>query len=773
MKALAVRGAVVLAVQWCLLSLGCSGTPPNPLPLAPADGGRVTDGGTEDAGTRDGGAGDGGTGDGGAEDGGVETPDAGPTFGLDARPSNPTCIAPARPVEKTGVTTRRAFSKLSFSQPLLALQAPGDASRVFVVQRGGIVRVFPNDETVESDTVFVDLRDRVNAAAGGEAGLLGLAFHPRFATNGEVFISYTGFRDRNARTGLTSYISRFKVASGGATLDAGSEQILLSEDQPYSNHNGGNIAFGPDGFLYIGFGDGGNAGDPGNRAQDLTHRLGKMLRIDVDGAAPGANPPYAIPSTNPFRGGGGRPEIYAWGFRNPWRWSFDRATGEMWMGDVGQNELEEVNRIVLGGNYGWRIKEANKCYNASTCSSAGLIDPVVQYEHSQGVAITGGYVYRGTTIPSLVGRFLFGDFSSGRIWAVTADAAGQPTMLPLLDTSLSISSFGELVDGELLVLDYSGSLHKLVPSEPASPSTFPQKLSATGCVDASDPRKPAPGLIPFDVNSPLWSDGAGKERYFAVPDGKTVRIAEDGDWVFPEGSVLMKTFLLGGKRVETRLMMRHPDGSWGGYTYEWDEAQTDATLLPASKTLQVGGQSWYFPSRAECLQCHTPAAGFSLGPETGQLNRDLTYPATGRVANQLRTLAHIGLFEAPLPGEPSTLVRYPVPTEAGPVDVRARAYLHSNCSHCHRPQGPGRGPADFRFSTPFSQVGVCNVAPQQGSAGLTDPLLVAPGDPSRSVLSARIHALDVWRMPPLGTRVVDAEGAAVVDAWITSLSVCP
>ncbi|HEX8706475.1 MAG TPA: PQQ-dependent sugar dehydrogenase [Myxococcaceae bacterium] len=689
-------------------------------------------------------------------------------YGLDERPSNTTCLARERPVENTGVSTQLVFPNLRFSQPVFALQAPGDGSRVFVVERGGIVRVFANDNATTTASNFIDINARVNAEAGGEAGLLGMAFHPNFATNREVFLSYTGF---GGPTDLRSVISRFKSNDNGATLDPASEEILLTIDQPYTNHNGGGIAFGPDGFLYIGMGDGGSGGDPQNYAQNLNSLLGKFLRIDVNGAKP-----YAIPATNPFRGGGGRPEIFAWGLRNPWRWSFDRATGELWAGDVGQGALEEVDRIVLGGNYGWRIKEGDQCYNPRTgCSSAGLIDPIVQYPRTEGVSITGGYVYRGTAIPPLVGRFIYGDYGSGRIWAVAnhpTTGAAVPQLL--VDTSLGIGSFGEMLDGEVLVVDLNGGrLHKLVPSGTQLPVTFPQKLSETGCVDAANPQRPASGLIPYDVNAPLWSDGAAKERFLALPDGQSIRVGADGDWELPIGTVLVKTFFLGAKRVETRLFMRHTDGTWSGYSYEWDEAQTDATLLPANKSRQVGNQTWYYPSRAECLQCHTGAAGHSLGLETGQLNRDLTYVSTQRISNQLATFEHIGLFEAPLGAAPDSLTRYPVPTGGDSLELRARAYLHSNCASCHRPNGTGRGPADFRFSTPLAQASFCGTTPQQGSLGVTDARLLAPGAPARSVLSLRMHALDANRMPPLASRVKDTEGVGLVDAWISSLTACP
>lgn len=695
-----------------------------------------------------------------------QNPPATAPYGLDVRPSNTTCMARERPVENTGVTTQQVFSRLTFTQPVVVVQAPGDDSRVFVVERGGVVRVFANDNAVATASNFINIASRVNSATGLETGLLGMAFHPQFATNREVFLSYTGY---GGATGLRSVISRFKSNDNGATLDPNSEEILLTVEQPYNNHNGGGIAFGLDGYLYIGLGDGGASGDPQNYSQNLNSLLGKFLRIDVNGTKP-----YAIPATNPLHAGGGEPEIYAWGLRNPWRWSFDRATGELWAGDVGQGALEEVDRIVLGGNYGWRIKEADQCYDPRPCNGAGLIEPIVQYPRTEGASITGGYVYRGTAIPALVGRFIYADFVTGRIWAVGNDpitGAARPQLLA--GTSLGISTFGELTDGELLVADFNGGqLYKLVPTGTQPPDTFPQKLSETGCVDPSNPRKPAPGLLPYDVNAPLWSDGAAKERYLGLPDGKQIRVNADGDWDLPIGTVLMKTFFVGLRRVETRLFMRHPDGTWGGYSYEWDDAQKDATLLPANKIRQVGPQTWYYPSRAECLRCHTGAAGFSLGLETGQLNRDFYYVTTKRTSNQLATFEHMGLFEGPLPAQEAR-ERYTAPMGEEGVEQRARAYLHANCSFCHRPNGTGRGPQDLRFSTPLAQANLCNAVPQEGDLGITNARLLIPGDPARSILSVRMHSPGASRMPPLGSRVEDTAATTLVDFWISSLKACP
>ncbi|WP_255207797.1 PQQ-dependent sugar dehydrogenase [Myxococcus sp. AM009] len=699
-----------------------------------------------------------------APDGGG--PDAHALFGLDVRPANPTCVAPPRPPDPAGATLSRAFPELSFTQPLFALQAPGDSRRIYVVERGGRVRMFDKDAAPPTSSVVIDLSGQVNIEHD-ETGLLGMAFHPAFATNGQVFLSYVG---NNAMGGLRSYIVRYLSPDGGATLDPASAEVVLEQDQPFSFHNGGHLAFGPDGFLYFAFGDGGGRVDPNQTAQNPELLLGKMLRLDVDSARP-----YAIPPTNPYATSGGRKEIYATGFRNPWRWSFDRSTGALWLGDVGEKLLEEINRVELGGNYGWSILEGTECARGSGCGTAGLTPPVAVYGRTEGVSITGGYVYRGAAVPALSGKYVFGDFGSGRIWTLPGDAVPGAAAVPqvLVTTPLSIASFAELNDGELLVVDFAGGgLHRIHASTPPAPGgeAFPALLSVTGCVDPANANLPSAGLIPYGVNAPLWSDGAQKERFLGVPDGTVMTVGPEGVLDAPPGTVTVKTFLLGGKRVETRLFMRHPDGTWAGYTYEWNEAGTDATLLETGKVKTVGAQTWTYPSRGECMQCHNATAGFVLGLEVAQLNGDFEYPG-GRIASQLRTLEHIGVLTLPAPVE--QLPRMPTYTGPEPVEARARAYLHANCAVCHRPNGLGRGESDLRYATSLAAAKICGVAPQQGELGVPGAMLVTPGDPSKSVLSRRMHSLSMTRMPPLASAVEDTEGAGLVDAWITSLPACP
>ncbi len=377
------------------------------------------------------------------------------------------------------LAVERVFPNVTFSLPVAMLQRPGDSTRWYVVEQDGLVKTFPNDPTVTAAMVtpFIDLRAEVASAsegAGAEMGLLGMAFHPDFGTDNRVFLSYTAVDPTRI-----SRITEFRSNDGGLTLDPGTRRVLMTVQQPEANHNGGHIAFGDDRFLYIGFGDGGGSGDQhgqfGN-GQLLTTLLGKILRIDVSTATG-----YGIPIGNPFvssttqcgvsgSGPANCPEIFAWGFRNPWRWSFDRTTDELWVGDVGQGSFEEAGIVRLGGNYGWRCREAAHPFSSS-CGPANpsdLIDPVVEYGRTVGQSSTGGYVYRGTAIPALQGRYVFGDFATGNIWNIARETT--PTLnvtnpipsAPVLDTTLQISSFAEGSDGELYVLDYAnGTIQRI------------------------------------------------------------------------------------------------------------------------------------------------------------------------------------------------------------------------------------------------------------------------------------------------------------------------
>lgn len=346
-----------------------------------------------------------------------------------------------------------AYPALRFTQPLLFAPVEDGSGNAVVVERTGRIRIFADRADASVSTVFLDLRSRI-FTKGQEQGLLGLAFDPEYATNGYFYVNYT--------TVDSTVIARYRRSDADpAVADPASGMVLLTFKQPYANHNGGHMAFGPDGFLYIATGDGGSAGDPQNRAQNLATPLGKILRIDVEGAS--AATPYAIPSDNPFVGNtqGYREEIYAFGLRNPWRFSFD-AQGVLWAGDVGQNRIEEIDLIVKGGNYGWNVLEGTHEYkNLAGVDRATLIPPVWEYEHPLGESVTGGFVYEGALLPHAKGAYIYGDYLTGRIWALWLDAEQTAHNQLLLDTGLFISSFGVDAAGELRVVDLSGGIYRL------------------------------------------------------------------------------------------------------------------------------------------------------------------------------------------------------------------------------------------------------------------------------------------------------------------------
>jgi glucose/arabinose dehydrogenase len=347
-----------------------------------------------------------------------------------------------------------AYPKLKFEAPVEYTYADDGTNRVFVVEQVGRIRVFDNNENATSAGTYLDIRNKV--AYGGEMGLLGLAFHPKFKENGFFYVNYTKDNPRE------TVVSRFKASSANAsTVEPGSEVVLFKFGQPYSNHNGGKVLFGSDGYLYVSTGDGGSGGDPQNNGQNRTSWLGKILRVDVNSTEKGN---YGIPSDNPFKGGkdGAREEIFAYGLRNPWRMSFDDK-GQLWVGDVGQNKIEEIDIVTKGGNYGWRVKEADQPFNAANNTVTDkLVDPVWQYTHDNGdVSVTGGVVYRGQANPSLRGKYVYADFASGRVWALTQNGS-KATNQEIATKAGQISAFGEDQKKEMYLCDLgSGQIMKL------------------------------------------------------------------------------------------------------------------------------------------------------------------------------------------------------------------------------------------------------------------------------------------------------------------------
>ena len=349
-----------------------------------------------------------------------------------------------------------AFPQLSFTRPVDLQHAPDNSNRLFVLEQAGVISVFANNAATTSKKTFLDIREKVDDQ-GNEEGLLGLAFHPDYKSNGYFYVNYTASNPNR------TVISRFKVSRADPdAADAGSEHVLLTFEQPYSNHNGGQVSFGPDGYLYIAVGDGGSGGDPHDHGQDRTTLLGTILRIDVNKQENGKQ--YGIPADNPFakNNNGYREEIYAYGLRNPWRFSFDSENGKLWTGDVGQNAYEEIDIIEKGGNYGWNTMEGNHCFEPKNgCDRSGLRMPVHEYDRGEGISVTGGFVYRGPSLEDLRGKYVYADYATRRVWALDNADSGKPVNALLFEADFNISSFGVDQNQELYLCGFDGKIYKL------------------------------------------------------------------------------------------------------------------------------------------------------------------------------------------------------------------------------------------------------------------------------------------------------------------------
>ncbi len=438
--------------------------------------------------------------------------------------------------------TEIAFPKLKFEQPLELTRVPG-TKRLFVVERYGKIHSFVVDPGVARADLFIDL----------EKTTYGLAFHPQFQKNGYVFVTYV-IHPKDALPKGTR-LSRFRVRPDDPLrCDPDSEKIIL--ERLSGGHNGGCLRFGPDGYLYVALGDGSGIADEHETGQDVSDLLASILRIDVDRAEDGK--PYAVPEDNPFVGREQtRPEIWAYGLRQVWKMNFDFATGDLWAGEVGQDLWEMINLIQPGGNYGWSVKEGTHPFRPERRHGpTPILKPIIEHPHSDFRSVTGGFIYRGRRLPELVGKYVYGDYDTGRIWGFRYDGNEVTEHGELFDSSLRIIDFAETHAGDLYLLDFiGGQVHRLVPApQMQSAQKFPRRLSETGLFASVRDHRPAQGLIPYSVNSDLWSDGAIKERFIALPgesriEFDTVEYPQPAPgaprgWRFPDGTVIVKTFSL-------------------------------------------------------------------------------------------------------------------------------------------------------------------------------------------------------------------------------------
>lgn len=723
-----------------------------------------------------------------------------------------------------GWTLVNAFPNLTFIDPVQMIPVP-ETNQLLVVEKNGRLTVFENNPVATSKTVLFNLSSNVESSH--DSGMMGAAFHPEFGqvdspNRDYVYVYYRFTPNPAERNKGYCRLSRFTWRSGTNSIDTNSEFVLINQYDRHNWHNGGGLFFGPEGFLYLSIGDEGGANDQYGAGQKINGGLlAGALRIDVDRDPSRshpirrqprnpANPPsgwpdsysqgYYIPNDNPWQSpsGSNLEEFWAIGLRSPHRMTQDPVTGRIWVGDVGQGSREEVSLVVKGGNLQWPYREGS--ISGPKPKPSNLIGtdqpPVWDYGRGSGGCVIGGYIYRGSEHPELYGKYIVGDHNNGKIRALTYTPGQVAQIEDLLTLNRhgpgpknGLGAFGIDANNEIYVLSLAGTdrdggiIYKFGRTNSGIPEP-PPTLSATGAFDDLSSLTPRDGVMPYDLIQPLWSDGAEKKRWIAIPnDGnpnssdEQIQFSENGPWGFPIGTVLIKHFEISGRRLETRFFVRGSDGQYFGFTYKWRADNSDADLLPSpplDETINLGGgQSidWHFPGRTECFICHTDAAETVLGPKTRHLNREIFYPETGRTANQLVTLSELGFLSQTVTlGDTSgflTSANVNDPTES--LDRRARAYLDINCSQCHQPNGPTQATFDARFTVPPNFQNMVNVDPTN-ALSLPDPRLVEPGNVENSVLHSRMNTLDgCCAMPPLAKNAVDAEAVAVVAEWIRSL----
>lgn len=731
--------------------------------------------------------------------------------GLGPRISNSTLHMPAQ-ANAYAYSVENAFGNLGFTFPMTVVTPPGENNRAFVVEQGGTIIVIANLNQ-PTRTLFLDISDRV--AYGNpseEGGILGLAFHPDYAANGYFFVYYICNTTTADGSGRHDRLSRFTRSRNDPNkADASSEVILFSQYDEKFNHNGGTILFGADGYLYLSLGDEGHPNDMFDNAQRIDKDLfSAVIRIDVDHRA-GSLPPnphaaldgkvnYWIPPDNPYVGAtsfDGRPvdparvrtEFYAVGVRSPWRMFWDLPTSTLYLSDVGEEAGEEINVIVKGGNYGWPYVLANdpgpKADQAPPAFQS--IPPLLTYARGEsgpnvGRAAIGGVVYRGERLPELNGAYIFGDYYVGNIWMLRNSGNTLQTWQFLIALpQFHIVSFGtDPRNGDVLICDIGDSQVKRLVHTPGS-DLVPATVADTGAFANLQTLEPSPGIVPYDINVPFWSDGAIKKRWFMIPDANAkIQPQANGHWDFPEGSVLIKHFELelnkgdpaSRRRVETRFIVRNSGGVYG-VTYRWNDAQDNATLVPdeganASFTINEDGatrqQTWHFPSRNECLTCHNPIGGLALGLNSSQMNRAFDYGTF--TDNQLHALTRAGYFTS----KPSASHRLVPASDAhASLEKRVRSYLAANCAQCHQPGGFGRALWDARITTSTGRAGIINGA-LSDTFGDPSQRVIAPKSPEHSMILERIATLETGRrMPPLASSVIDTEAVSMMTQWINSL----
>ncbi|WP_458626525.1 PQQ-dependent sugar dehydrogenase [Winogradskyella sp. PC D3.3] len=736
------------------------------------------------------------------------------------------------------VTYRVAYPNLRFNGPIAFKPVPNQ-NRIMIAQLDGAIFWFDNDETTTIKNPMLDLSGDVGIVHDG--GFLGLALHPDFnatvnpknyiyvyytsknsaGQNSPAVGSHTGqgcthSEDRNEYQGNKLRLRRFTVDPTDLSIIPNSEIDLLKIRMYGTTHYGGGLDFGNDGFLYLTIGDQASW----RRAQDITDNLsGGLLRLDVDKDPTKSHAPirtkqvsgnadevtgieYWIPNDNPFLSPDGSTyeEYYSIGLRNPFRMTKDKLTGEFYIGDVGLSSFEEINVVKKGANYGWPQYEG---FNNRGTGCAVLLDgmpheePLTAFARTDANAIAGGFVYRGSAIPDLYGKYLSADYGGGgEIFSIDTSSGDYEQIASLNQ----IISFGEDSDGELFLLThaYNQNIYKLVEGVDDAYATMPQLLSETEIFTDLTTLEVNEGIVPYELYESFWSDGALKRRWIAVPntDGvysgpeEQIKYSEYNDWEFPPGTVIIKQFNLQiddnnpsiTKKIETRFSIVDKNGDWYFLTYNWNDTQTDAVLQTTSlnETVTIatdnnGGtrtQTWHFPSNTECNTCHNEANKGNLGLKTRYLNTDYLYEETGLVGNQLVTLSHLGILNQTITDVDASELRSnkPINDLTASLDDRARSYLDLNCAYCHRLDNPNRTTFDLRLFNSLEATGLL-------TAGILNPLgidpnekIIYPGEASKSILFHKMNSVDqAIMMPPLAKLKIDQPAVDLIEQWINQL----
>jgi putative heme-binding domain-containing protein len=666
------------------------------------------------------------------------------------------------PEPPASTRVERVFDRLGFNQPLDVLH-DRSRSRWWIAQENGRILSFPDT----GDPSGADIAIELSGHAKPFAQLLGITLDPHHATNGFVYAAFATQADHPQG----SRVSRFKVIDNPTPrIDPGSELVLITWRG--GGHNGCCLQFGSDGLLYVSTGDGSSPEPPDAllAGQALDNLLSAILRIDVREASPAQ--PYRVPNDNPFiRRAGARPEIWAYGFRNPWRMGF-APDGSLWVGDVGWELWETIHRVTAGYNGGWSRVEGPLLLRPELAAPTPVNKPAAAHGHHEAASISGGRFYAGSKLPELRDTYIYGDWETGRIWSLANQTNSAP--VEIADTELRVVSFAPGPDQEMYVLDYRGGLYRLVRNETAPRGSFPQRLSETGLFTDTARQLPAPGVVPYQIAAGHWQDGAQSSRWIAVPGN--AQVTPGPHYGFPADTVLAKTLSLPSPEksspIETQLLHLSPEG-WRAYSYRWNPAGTDADLVDAAGgTVAIGSvetpsandrsiRNWRFAPRSDCLRCHNSWSGYVLGFNSPQLAH--------AGSNGLPSLLASGLVISNAACQPAFSIAPPA-NPALPIDLRARSWLHVHCAHCHRFGAGASVAARFNADESLDRLQIVGIKPTRGDFNLPDARIIVPGHPERSSAWYRINTAGAGHMPPIGSRLPDPFGSRVVADWIRSLN---